>query len=332
MELTDLHVGRQLNIVSNLPSGIPGPGNLAQGTDKAAVPGSVWADGHLHVGMPVFAPLETAVGFTRPPVYNVKAAAVKSIVTITSRGFTPTPIDVVVGTIEGPVGVAAHALVVNMIVDTKMSIVSPLTNHVGTFKKIGLDTLVGTEITKAVRAIFAKEVKTGAMVSNGARSQNGVLANIGKILNPVSVTPVVVGKATGNKSFDIPHATKKGKRIRHVCAEGPEAGIYIRGKLNGSNIIELPEYWKELVDYDTITVTLTPFGRPDKSLYVKDIDEDKITISSDHLTNVKCFYEVWVARYINPENHDEKLHVVYEGESPADYPDNNDNFIIGGYQ
>ena len=82
----------------------------------------------------------------------------------------------------------------------------------------------------------------------------------------------------------------------------------------------------------TITVTLTPFGRPDKSLYVKDIDKDKITISSDHLTNVKCFYEVWVARYINPENHDEKLHVVYEGESPADYPDNNDNFIIGGYQ
>ena len=217
MEVTDLHVGRQLNIVSNLPGGIPGPGNLAQGTDKTAVPGSVWADGHLHVGMPIFAPLETAVGFTRPPVYNVKAAAVKSIVTITSRGFTPTPIDVVVGTIEGPVGVAAHALVVNMIVDTTMNIVSPLTNHVGTFKKTGLDTLVGTEITKAVRAIFTKEVKTGAFVTNGAKSQNGVLANNGLISNPISATPVVVGRTTGNKTFDIPHATKKGKRIRRIC-------------------------------------------------------------------------------------------------------------------
>ena len=332
MELTDLHVGRQLNIVSNLPSGIPGPPNVAQGTGPTAVPGSVWADGHLHVGMPVFLPLETAVGFTRPPAYNAKAASVKSIVTITSRGFPPTPLDVVIGDLTGPVGVAAHALVVNMVVDTTMNIVSPLTTHVGVFKKIGLETLVGTEITKAVRAIFTKEVKTGAFVTNGAKSQNGVLANNGLISNPISATPVVIGRATGNKSFDIPHATKKGKRIRHVCAEGPEAGIYIRGKLDGSNIIELPEYWKELVDYDTITVTLTPFGRPDKSLYVKDIDEDKITISSDHLTNIKCFYEVWVARYINPENHDEKLHVVYEGESPADYPDNNDNFIIGGYQ
>ena len=104
MELTDLHVGRQLNIVSNLPPGIPAPPNVAQGTGPTAVPGSVWADGHLHVGMPVFLPLETAVGFTRPPAYNAKAASVKSIVTITSRGFPPTPLDVVIGDLTGPVG------------------------------------------------------------------------------------------------------------------------------------------------------------------------------------------------------------------------------------
>ena len=55
-------------------------------------------------------------------------------------------------------------------------------------------------------------------------------------------------------------------------------------------------------------------------------------VSSDHLTQVKCFYEIWVARHINPKNLDEKLHVVYDGDSPADYPGNNNDYIIGGYQ
>ena len=332
MEVTDLHVGKQLNVVSNLPGGVPGPPNLAQGTGAAAVPGSIWADGHLHVGMPIFAPLETAVGFTRPPVYNAKAAAVKSILTVTSRGFPPTPVDVVMGTIEGPVGIAAHALVVNMIVDPTMNIVSPLTTHVGVFKEIGLNSVIGAEIKKAVRAIFTKEVKIGAFCSAGAKTQNGVLVNNGLVANPISATPVVIGKATGNKSFDIPHPRKKEKRVRHICAEGPEAGIYIRGRLTNSNLIELPEYWEGLVDPETITVSLTQIGSS-QDLMVDRIEYGKhVYVKSGNASAIDCFYDIWVARYINPEDHDEKLHVVYDGESPADYPGDNDNYIIGGYQ
>jgi hypothetical protein len=137
------------------------------------------------------------------------------------------------------------------------------------------------------------------------------------------------GYSQRNKPFDISHPKEKGKRIRHICAEGPEAGIYIRGKLKGTHIIDIPEYWQGLVDYDTITVNLTPCGKPDLSLYVKEIREDKIILSSDHLTQVECFYQVWVARWINPDNHDEKLHVVYEGESPADYPEDNSHYTMG---
>ena len=71
----------------------------------------------------------------------------------------------------------------------------------------------------------------------------------------------LIGKASGNKSFDIPHATQPGKRIRHVCAEGPEPGIYIRGRLKDSkNVINLPDYWDGLIDPETITVTLTQIG------------------------------------------------------------------------
>jgi len=142
----------------------------------------------------------------------------------------------------------------------------------------------------------------------------------------------VTGKASGNKSFDIPHATQPGKRIRHVCAEGPEAGIYVRGRLTGKNTIELPDYWDGLVDPDSITVTLTQIGSS-QDLIVESIDWGKVVkIRSGTASNIDCFYEVWVARYINRDNHEEKLHVVYDGESPADYPGNNDDFIIGGYR
>lgn len=141
-----------------------------------------------------------------------------------------------------------------------------------------------------------------------------------------------IGRATGNKSFDIPHVTEPGKRIRHVCAEGPEPGIYIRGKLKNSNKITLPEYWNGLIDPETITVTLTQIGYS-QDLIVDSIEWGKVVkIRSGSGANINCYYEIWAARWVNPDNHDEKLHVVYDGETPADYPGNNDNFIVGGFQ
>ena len=146
--------------------------------------------------------------------------------------------------------------------------------------------------------------------------------------------PTFDGVATGNKvlaSFDIPHVKQNGKRIRHIVAEGPEPGIYIRGKLKDSNVIELPEYWDGLIDPETITVTLTQIG------YSQDLIVDKIEwgkniiIRSGVGANIHCYYEVWAARWVNPMDHDEKLHIVYEGESPADYPGNNESFLIGGW-
>jgi hypothetical protein len=144
---------------------------------------------------------------------------------------------------------------------------------------------------------------------------------------------VVNGTATGNKtlaSFDIPHVKQKGKRIRHIIAEGPEPGIYIRGKLKDSNIIELPEYWDGLVDPETITVTLTQIGSS-QDLIVENIEDLVVTIRSGTGANIHCYYEVWVARWLNPMNHSEKLVVVYDGETPDAYPGGNENFLIGGW-
>lgn len=142
------------------------------------------------------------------------------------------------------------------------------------------------------------------------------------------------GVASGNKTlaaFDIPHVKDSTKRIRHIVAEGPEPGIYIRGKLKDKNVIELPEYWDGLVDPETITVTLTQIGYS-QDLIVDRIEWGKnIIIRSGVGANINCFYEVWAARWLNPMDHEEKLHVVYEGNTPDDYPDGNKNFLIGGW-
>jgi len=151
-----------------------------------------------------------------------------------------------------------------------------------------------------------------------------------------SVTaPVFNGSATSAKTiggaFDIPHFKDDKKRIRHVIAEGPEAGIYVRGTLKGSNKIELPEYWDGLIDPETITVTLTQIGYS-QDLIVDSVEWGRIVnVRSGSGTTINCYYEIWAARYINPMDHSEKLHVVYEGDSPEDYPGNNEYYLIGGW-
>jgi hypothetical protein len=94
------------------------------------------------------------------------------------------------------------------------------------------------------------------------------------------------------KSFLIDHPTKPGKKLRYGSLEGPENGVYVRGR-SKSREIELPEYWTELVDKDTITVTLTPIGKK-ANLYIKDVKNNKIYIGGKK--NVEYFYAVFAER------------------------------------
>ena len=100
-----------------------------------------------------------------------------------------------------------------------------------------------------------------------------------------------------SKSFLIPHPTKDGFNLRHGSLEGPEHGVYVRGKVDGTNTIELPEYWLDLVDEDTITVQLTPIGSH-QNLYVKDVLNNTIVIGNSNILSakIKCFYLVQAER------------------------------------
>jgi len=95
------------------------------------------------------------------------------------------------------------------------------------------------------------------------------------------------------KSFLIDHPTKPNKKLRYGSLEGPENGVYLRGRLKG-NIIELPEYWTKLVDPDSITVNLTAIGKP-QNLYVEDIINNTVIVGNKS-AEINCFYTVYAER------------------------------------
>lgn len=88
------------------------------------------------------------------------------------------------------------------------------------------------------------------------------------------------------KRFLIDHPTKPGFKLQHGNLEGPEHGVYLRGK-SKTKKVKLPEYWSGLVDQDSVTVTLTPIGKA-QNLYVKKITSDFIEIAGGH--RIEFFY------------------------------------------
>jgi len=124
-----------------------------------------------------------------------------------------------------------------------------------------------------------------------------------------------------NIPFDMEHPTKKGWRLRHVCLEGPEIGVYIHGKGKG-NILEMPDYWKGLVREHTISVHLTPIGHP-YVLYVEKIEDNKVYIGS----NISFSDEEIEYNYVlHASRYDDDLIVEYEGTSHLDYPGGNEGY------
>ena len=128
------------------------------------------------------------------------------------------------------------------------------------------------------------------------------------------------------KGFDIKHPNKENHRLRHICLEGPEAGVYIRGKLTDSNVIDLPDYWRGLIDPESITVSLTQIGSSQDLIVDKIEWGNKVHIKSGNASAINCFYTIHASRIDG-----EPLIVEYEGETPAEYPGGSRQFSISGY-
>jgi len=181
-----------------------------------------------------------------------------------------------------------------------------------------------THPDKALKAKGDVEI-IGDTNQEGSTTTSGNVTTNAHFIGDITKTS---GTPPGCKLFDIKHPTKEGHRLAHACIEGPEVAVYTRGRVcNGKNVIDLPDYWDGLVDYETLTVQLTALGAH-QNVIVKRISpiERRIYLQSQGGMPVDCFYHIMAQRKDVPN-----LVVEYEGKTPADYPGDNTGYSIAGY-
>jgi len=212
--------------------------------------------------------------------------------------------------------------------NTQIGKVDAFSNAMGTLM-VGREDTKGTDKSLYVRGNQVIEGDSGssyALHASGGRSVNTVYID-GDLFVSGSTDSGNKGRLASRfaaadaspKPFDIKHPSKDGWRLRYACIEGPEVGVYDRGRVRNEKIIKLPDYWKDLVDVESISVQLQPIGSH-QDIIVKRWDDQFIYLQAQGGMPVNCFYHVYAARKdVNP------LYVEYQGESWKDYPDPNFN-------
>lgn len=192
-----------------------------------------------------------------------------------------------------------------------------ITNIFGSFNTYaltnvaGITNIFGLTTKNAVSAKNGVCLKNALNLGNGASVFNGILTANGGIIVPpssgieaggisadiASFKEAFIADLTApGKKFNIPHPSKPGYRLVHGCLEGPEFGVYHRGRLSNTNKIILPDYWTNLINPETITVHLTP-RKFHQELYVKSIEWGKvINIINNSGGPIDCDYIVHAER------------------------------------
>ena len=213
---------------------------------------------------------------------------------------------------------------------TGMSNFAGITNTAGIINDLAVSNIfgftnkIGAEIQAAFKSIFGLKSNAAVQITQGPKVCQAVAtvplikADVGIFGTCKADLGVFASVAAPFKKFNIPHPTKSGYRLVHTCLEGPEIGVYYRGRLVNSNVIELPEYWRGLVDAETITVSLTPHTFY-QELYVKSIEwGTRITIINNGGGAVDCSYVVYAERKDVP-----KLEIEPKQEEDKTYPGDN---------
>lgn len=207
-----------------------------------------------------------------------------------------------------------------------------ITTYTGDHRVLGRSSVAGSEFRANVANVHLVGVNaqlvgsyTGVHgksvnISGGTIDISGPYVSINGLNSASGARPAFWDS---KKPFDILHPTKEGHRLRYVCLEGPSAEVYFRGKLKGSNVIKIPDYWKGLVDEETIGINLTPI-RTYQELFVEKIDIDSgIKIKNNSGNPIYCHYVVYGERKDTSKNIPE-----YPGLTPNDYPGDNREYRL----
>lgn len=184
-----------------------------------------------------------------------------------------------------------------------------ITNVFGSFTVSGIATKAGADVKASVSTTAGATVEAAstANASNNATAGNITCSRI------TAANGAFASVAAPFKQFDIPHPTRgDGWRLAHAALEGPEMGVYYRGKTK-EKTIELPHYWTGLVHEESITVQLTPIGKACSTLHVKKIENNVVHIG--HQAQELEYYYI-----IHGERKDlGDLIIEYRGESIKDF-------------
>jgi hypothetical protein len=85
------------------------------------------------------------------------------------------------------------------------------------------------------------------------------------------------------KTFVIDHPSKKDRYLVHACLEGPEGGVFYRGKseiTNNANVtIYLPDYVDKLATDFTVQITPIYSGlTKNATLYTSEVEDNAFTV------------------------------------------------------
>ena len=217
------------------------------------------------------------------------------------------------------IGIANHYGVYNRFA---ISNVTGLTSKVGTTLRAALSGTTGVNVKSALNAGSAINVFKTVTVDTTCTAAKF----IGNITTTTGLNPEMLKVsqiASSKKPFDILHPTKDGHRLRYVSLEGPAAEVYVRGVLKNSNAIELPDYWKGLVDPESITVNLTPIGTYQELYYEIGEWASTIKVMNSGGGHIHCSYVIYAERKDTERNIPE-----YKGLTPDDYPGDNSEYRL----
>jgi hypothetical protein len=125
-------------------------------------------------------------------------------------------------------------------------------------------------------------------------------------------------KWVAGKSFVIDHPEKQDKYLVHACLEGPEAGVYYRGKalMKDTKVtIELPEYASQVAT--NFTVQVTAIGKSPKRLTVSEVENNKFKVYGDE-GNYPFFWTV-IGERISFDAEPNKQLFDLKGDGPYTY-------------
>jgi hypothetical protein len=291
-DFTVANVGEKLQ-VGIVPTDFPGLGSKL-------VPGTAVINGPVYIGAAIQGGVPTAACMIGPPL-----------------GIAAFPASLDVKGISNFTGIVNIFGVKN---------VFAFSNVFGFTQRTGVKFATAFNLDLGLKTQAAVNITKGADLSQAFAKTPLSMASqfVGNVTGTKGINPTVAAALATKKKFDIPHPTKEGWRLRHICIEGPTADVYVRGKLKDSNIIELPEYWRKLVDPETITVNLTPIGAY-QELYVDEIEwGTRITIKTNSGSSINCYYTVYGERADTDKNIPE-----YEG-TYDDYPGDNSQYTSSG--